>query len=328
MATKMARLCWNTNGWQRPAGVAALAERSETFAKIHGFGHEEWLFRRAHVREAWRFGFLECAREAGAALRATSHDVLLYTIDPSGTRWVLGEIRGLEFLSPDDAAAAVDSFRRGGWLATMRKEARAVGVEDRVFDTANARELVNVRFPVDGIAMNIEPFAAPPGHPSRRRGKNRYKLLYSIEESGSSTDGLIGPTDGYEYDTAPRVSADRRHNRIQRHLRDLLVQKYGAAAVAVEVGGVDITLRRPDGTEVFVEVKSDESSRLAVRDALGQLLEYALYRKSGREAVPQLCIVAPGRADEVDTYIADLATRFGLPVSYISFDEHHTTCPL
>ena len=49
MSLYLARVCWNTNGWSRPSGVAANAEgeakgSTPTFVSEHGYGHEEWLY--------------------------------------------------------------------------------------------------------------------------------------------------------------------------------------------------------------------------------------------------------------------------------------------
>jgi hypothetical protein len=59
--------------------------------------------------------------------------------------------------------------------------------------------------------------------------------------------------------------------------------------------------------------------RGAVRDALGQLLEYAYYRpQSGSEKL-ELIIVAPGQLDIVtEAYIRRLQTDFHTPISYCS----------
>jgi hypothetical protein len=56
----------------------------------------------------------------------------------------------------------------------------------------------------------------------------------------------------------------------------MLRGRYGHDAVCLEVDGVDIVLTRTSGV-LFIEVKSEPDARLAIREALGQLLESALF---------------------------------------------------
>src|SRR5205085_1871238 len=106
------------------------------------------------------------------------------------------------------------------------------------------------------------------------------------------------PTAPYSYRTAPIIHADRRHNRLQLKLAEMLREKYGQAAVCLEVNGVDIRIVvRHTGHLLFVEVKSEADARLAIRQALGQLLEYALFLCPDSASVPELVVAAPGEAD-------------------------------
>ena len=40
MQEMLNRMCWNTNGWQRPTGSA----NDSGYPGKNGFGHEEWNF--------------------------------------------------------------------------------------------------------------------------------------------------------------------------------------------------------------------------------------------------------------------------------------------
>jgi hypothetical protein len=41
--TRIARICWNTNGWIKPSGKKGKS-KSHSHEYIYGFGHEEWNF--------------------------------------------------------------------------------------------------------------------------------------------------------------------------------------------------------------------------------------------------------------------------------------------
>lgn len=49
----VARLCWNSESWVRPAGESALAE-IRTSATTIGYGHEEWPLNLQWVLDGWK----------------------------------------------------------------------------------------------------------------------------------------------------------------------------------------------------------------------------------------------------------------------------------
>jgi hypothetical protein len=178
--------------------------------------------------------------------------------------------------------------------------------------------------------MLPEPILAGSEDVTRQKGKNRYQF-YPLDTFPSCLQGSLAdptqPTAPYRYQTAPVVHADRRHNRLQLRLVELLRNKYGADAVRMEVDGVDVLLD-VGGKMTLIEVKSDVDARLAVRAALGQLLEYALLAKAP-SPFPSLVVAAPQAPDAaVAAYLAELKARFSLPLAYVQIDESTTVCPL
>jgi hypothetical protein len=338
MQTYLSRVCWNTDGWSRPSGVAHLAEgsvhgSSHTFVSDTRYGHEEWLFRPEHTLDGWRYGFLQ------PALKSRKHqghtlNVELYTIDPQRRRLYLGRIDELVVLTDAEASSAFTAFERNGWLAAMYADLADLGLPPPVLGNmqANApfREIVNVRFRLEHVHMLPEAREADVGDVTKRPGKNRY-LFYPLSKIAGHESGIAPdpkrPTSGYSYETAPIVKADRRHNQLQLKLSHQLRGKYGHHAVRLEENGIDIVLTRTDGV-VYIEVKSQPDPRLAIREALGQLLEYALFARPGA-ALPELVVVAPGEpGPAVNRYVHSLSSELQIPLRYVSFHEHTRECPL
>ena len=67
---------------------------------------------------------------------------------------------------------------------------------------------------------------------------------------------------------------NRVHNELQNAFRNRLVSLYGADAVAQEQGYVDLFVSLPNKL-ILVEVKASASPMTCVREALGQVLQYA-----------------------------------------------------
>jgi hypothetical protein len=330
-------VCWNQDGWSHPSGAAPLAEGAAkgskaTFASENRYGHEEWLFRPEHTIDGWRYGFLQPSLKASKSLYGKELDVVLYTIDPDDRRWYLGRIDGLVVLDEADAEPAVVEFENRGWLDSMRGDLSALGLSPaNLWSPVPARERVNVKYKPAQAHMLPEAREAPDGDVTMKRGKNRYRF-YRLNEIPKAIAGTHAdpdqPVDAYSYRTAPIVHADRRHNRLQLRLAKMLRAKYGHDAVRLEVDGVDIILTRTGGI-LFVEVKSEPDARLAIRAALGQLLEYALFARPDSAVVPELVVAAPGQSDAaVDVYVKRLSRQFQLPIRYVAFNEDTPECPL
>jgi hypothetical protein len=65
----------------------------------------------------------------------------------------------------------------------------------------------------------------------------------------------------------------------------------------------------------FFEIKTPGSPRHCIREAVGQLLEYAYW--PGAPEVTRLIVVGAGPLDETgQSYLASLRSRFHLPIDY------------
>jgi hypothetical protein len=109
------------------------------------------------------------------------------------------------------------------------------------------------------------------------------------------------------------------HYEMQRSLYDFLIAAHGTDKVSCEAvtssgRPADVIVRLPDGYELF-EIKTALAPRDCVREALGQLLEYAFWPGSPR--FNALWIVGPSLLDrETQEHLEGLREQFGIPVSY------------
>lgn len=110
-----------------------------------------------------------------------------------------------------------------------------------------------------------------------------------------------------------------RHNALQEALYPRLAKKYGARNVGAEQPSgagtsIDLVVRR--GEEFwFYEIKTAASPRACLRQAIGQLLEYAFW--PGAQVATRLIVVGEKALDkEGERYLRTLQRRFQLPVAY------------
>ncbi len=120
----------------------------------------------------------------------------------------------------------------------------------------------------------------------------------------------------------PGISNIRlRHNDMQFALYGKLASKYGKDNVGTENPSgnglpIDVVVKYEDITYSFYEIKTSHVPRICIREAIGQLLEYAFWIGGG-PVVKHLVVVGPNPMDdEAEEYLSELKGKFGLPISY------------
>lgn len=118
------------------------------------------------------------------------------------------------------------------------------------------------------------------------------------------------------------VEIDLRQRKIQIALYAYLADQFGENNVSVEQRiprrSVDLAVRR--GKELwYYEVKAAPSARQSIREALGQLLEYAYWPRT-KEADQLFVVGEEAPTADSKRYISVLRKRFHIPVEYQQFD--------
>lgn len=119
------------------------------------------------------------------------------------------------------------------------------------------------------------------------------------------------------------ITADLLHNQIQNKLYEQLVKKYGAESVGTEVPtgdgtSVDVVVKTFDFCW-FYEIKTAESVKACIRQAIPQLLEYAYWQGKDDKA-NRLIIISPLPLTKgAEIYLNFLSKQFKLPLFYEQF---------
>ena len=160
---------------------------------------------------------------------------------------------------------------------------------------------------------------------------DRLLPLYVFVEGG---DDLPAPADDVDTfqpgctvkKTATKASVIRterdialRHNGLQYTLYEALCKEYGKENVEAPyrlsyAGEVDVAVRH-GGNMIFFEIKTAPYAKSALREAVGQILEYAYWPNADR--ANELVVVAEAKpTKETKQYLDNLRRRFGLRLSY------------
>lgn len=119
------------------------------------------------------------------------------------------------------------------------------------------------------------------------------------------------------------IDIEYRHNHLQNLIYPALVSEFGKGCVATEQraasgGEIDIAIR--DGKiRILVELKVASLARWCIREALGQLLEYAYFKEP--KPPTEIWVIGTGECTQHDAaYLKLLRSKLNLPIFYRCFD--------
>jgi len=257
--------------------------------------------------------------------RGQALDLTLYTIEADRRCRYVANIYSLECIDHEEAEAALDVYRRQGWLDTMRKEIIAAGGNpESLGDTLWVENLLNVRFRVNKVDF-FPPNSFAASDDQWLKDRHRYQLydftVTDVERvetqlrgrRGTNVPPLIHPIFRRSVGS---IICDPLHRKMQTVLLAELQQEYGTENVLLEEEFIDVTVRT--GTEKkLYEIKSDLDPRNVIREALGQILEYAYHPLRKHELPIKLVIVGRVALDSHDlNYLEYLKTKHSLPLEY------------
>lgn len=116
------------------------------------------------------------------------------------------------------------------------------------------------------------------------------------------------------------LNVNLKHNTLQAVLCRQLISAYGSSNVRNEqptVFGtkIDIVVRRSDNEFWYYEIKTALAPRTCLREAFGQLMEYAYWPGACEAQRLVICGESP-LDDDGKAYLHQLKQRFGLPIDY------------
>lgn len=81
---------------------------------------------------------------------------------------------------------------------------------------------------------------------------------------------------------------------------------------------IDLAAKTKKGEVIFFEIKTATEARLCIRQALGQLMEYAFFPYKNTEHAQKLVVVGSGdKTSEIKEYLQKLKGQFQIPIDYL-----------
>lgn len=99
--------------------------------------------------KAYHYAFVQPLSRFRETYEDNEISILLWTIDDSGGRWIVGKIDHIYIPLTDEMKWAQDEYIKNGWHKTMRNELESLNVNTRTF----TRPSINVRFRQEDVTL-------------------------------------------------------------------------------------------------------------------------------------------------------------------------------
>jgi hypothetical protein len=337
---RIARLCWNDNGWIKPSGRIGKSSDRRSHEGEYGYGHEEWLFDLSKVINGFHYGFLEPIRKQQRSYAGKTFDVWLYTIDSeSKKRYFVGEIENVIVIDEREASIVHDKYMSKGWSTEMEEQIRLSEANPVGFSGFKGVELFNVKFKISDLKYN-KYVELPQENPVNKISRYSFAFFHPqfdfITRGDPKTFVFIPPkaavpiskSSGKKKRPWPEpkeIEISDLHRiiseRLVRHLRIL----YGYDNVTPEhpagygSNRIDIVVKKNIDL-VFYEIKTYSSLQTSIREALGQIMEYGHWTDFTKAKELIIVTQVHNNYDEVSKYFKHIRKSYKLPIYYQAYD--------
>jgi len=337
---RIARICWNDERWQRPSGWEGKSTSDQTHEGNYGWGGEEWLFDFEKIyTDGYHYGYMPSIGYRRSTYADQVFDISLFSKNSKTKEYVwVGEIKNLEVIDNEEVLQSVyDYYEEQGWLDEMERQLHTHNIDTEHFREVSA-DVFCLRFKPGDANIYDPPKIIHPNDPLRK--KTRYRILMHFEQPpalledapflftpGGNTDITTGQSSAYRNN--PGYQIKHLHNEISLALYQYLGEENGWENIAREQpvhicnGSADIVLQRPGGL-IFFEIKTYNTWKACVREAVGQLLEYNFF-PTGKRAMEMVVVSSMLPNDQEQTYLKNLRKELRLPLFYQCFDLESVT---
>lgn len=334
MEKRLFRLTWNENNWetpmQRPHNVLKADDQNIAFEKRFGYGGEDWLFNPRYQHDGYQYGYIRGINDLSETIEFIN-EAYLFSIKPdTKDRLLIAYIKDLEIIEGYDEILKhiIPLFRKHKKQSIL--ELREVGAYTKGYEDNHLAP--NVRFKlenivhfgydkvINGIKGNrfnrFKPFIID-SELEKLININEMKFNGFVFKPGKAK--LKAPSKRKE--SLKELDINNRHTEISEALYKHLVEKSNTDKNYISIEKtlvnrkiIDLVVKKGNKYVLF-EIKTHIEARAGIREAIGQLLEYALSDPSIK--VESINIVCPGKLTSADAeLLKQLNKIISIPIYY------------
>lgn len=329
---KIARICWNSNNWIKPSGRIGKSNNKDSYEYQNGYGHEEWLLDTTKLINGYHYGYIQAVGKHRDTYLSQIFDVSLYSINSqTKERWWVGEIKKLEVISAEESEKIYKTYKKNGWYKEMVSQLKEVDANIKEFKDFVTPDIFSVvRYKPENLNLLEQPLKFSANDPvvtSNYYNLKNKKLDPTFLETRNSFYFIAGHNAGKANSIRSYSEHNKNisllHNQIQTTLYNMLCVTFGDSCVGTEIScnlgnRIDIVVKEKDKYSLY-EIKVLNNAKSCIREAMGQLMEYAFY--NDKMNIKKLVIVSPHKLTNSDEqYLDRLNKIFGLPLKYMQFN--------
>ncbi|MNF65387.1 hypothetical protein D3C85_839600 [compost metagenome] len=327
---KVARVCWNTNNWQKPSGKLGKVKNTHAYETETGYGHEEWFLDIGKLVDGYHYGYIQAIGQHRETYVDQIYDISFYTINSkTKERWWLGEILNVQVVAGEESEGVHQVYKSNGWLGEMHAQLAAVEADTVQFKRIAPENFFCIKFTPEDMKILEEPLPFSSGDPAVKSDyynlKNRTisPVMKGVGEFIFASGGTSDKTHTTAVYRSQTKDIDLIHNQIQAFLRETFEKQYKKANVTIENSTgfgtkIDVVVKQ-DKSFVFYEIKTANTAKQSIREALSQLLEYSCY--SDKNLAAKLVVVSPAKlTTDAKKYLENIRSLFKIPLFYQCID--------
>lgn len=341
---KFLRLTWNENYWEFPSGHPWKKQNQNNsnipYENQYGFGHEEWLFNPRYKINDYQYGYIRGLDLKSEALDFLSN-VYLYSIRKLGSLkepFYLGYINNLQIIkhNAEEQNKILPIIHKH--FSKMISELKNVGADYNPLQ--NGGFIPTVKFKLMDAHICDEPISIPDFNLSTYKRFQPFDVNDSIEtlfkkaekqEETNFSPGKAKQTDNYKR-LGKEVSTEvkKMHSEIISELEKYLAPIYTLSNKNISIektrfsGNIaDVVLLNSDKTHSIYEVKTSSNARRNIREAIGQLLDYATH--SAPLVIRDLTMVSPSKLNvEEIAFFQTLQQKVKFRLKYLEYNRDNS----
>jgi len=144
---KIARICWNVEGWTKPSGPQGKSKNKKAYEHLFVFGHEEWLLDMTKLIDGWHYAYLQPIGLHREKYIGHTLNISLYSIDgETKQRWWVGRILDVEVISQEESRKAYLAYKENRWLSEMEQQLASVKADTEEFKKISPDSFAVIRY--------------------------------------------------------------------------------------------------------------------------------------------------------------------------------------
>lgn len=333
------RLTSNNYNWELPSGHSWKKENQGSkqipFENQFGFGHEEWLLDPRMRIGDFQYGFIRGLQEVDS--KEPLQCVYLYTVVKKKSKnlvYYIGSISDVFLIKNDPVEQKkikpiIDQLKQDKITEILDVHADPSGMRRYPFQAV-------VKFNIESVSFFDEPVFQPDFDLFKYKRFKPYKL------DGPISDILASPPedDGRVILIPGKAEQSSVYNRKGKAFSKTIIKLHSEMITSLETflhptysvanGNLSIELTRFSGNIAdlvtwveediicIYELKTGTEARRNIREAIAQLLDYALH--SSQLTVEKLVIVSPAKLKPKDlSFLRDLQDSIKIPITYLQY---------